>query len=92
MTDADAFTILDDAHQRCGTEDMRTTEVLAALSWLQCQATMLTLDPELWPFDQFRRALDMPLDSPAADVGRRQLVNASINGIRRVCQIRAPRP
>jgi hypothetical protein len=35
---------------------------------------------ESWPFDQFRRALEMTRDED-----RRQTANAGLNGIRRVC-------
>lgn len=48
MTDVDALTIL---------EDMRTAEVYAALNYLEDLAREFEADPELWPFDQFRKAL-----------------------------------
>jgi hypothetical protein len=82
MTDPEALTILEDAHRRCGTEDMRTPEVYAALQQLEPHAS------ELWPFDQFRRALGEPGTPFTPDAaGRGQLVNASLNGIRLVCGV-----
>lgn len=82
MTDPDALTILEDAHRRCGEEDMRTAEVFAALTHLEAQAS------ETWPFDQFRHAL-RPIDEPfTVNATRGQVVNASLNGIRRVCQLK----
>lgn len=86
MTDADAMALLEDAHRRCGTQDMRTADVAAALQQLEQGASA-----ERWPFEQFRHALgdDAPFTVNAT---RGQVVNASINGIRRVCQITTPRP
>jgi hypothetical protein len=90
MTDVEALTILEDAHRRCGTEDMRTPEVVAALDALEALAA--DRSAETWPCDQFRRALGSPGDPFTVDhAGRGQILNASINGIRRVCQIRTPR-
>jgi hypothetical protein len=85
VTDADALAILEDAHRRCGTEDMRTAAVYSAL---QCRERSAS---ERWPFDQFRHALGSGPFSPDA-AGRGQVVNASLNGIRRVCRITTPRP
>lgn len=78
MTDSEALAVLADAHRRCGTEDMRTADVFAALEQLEAHAG------ERWPFDQFRRTLGapgVPFTSDAA--GRGQVLNASLNGIRR---------
>jgi hypothetical protein len=47
-----ALAILQDALDRCRTEDMRTPEVLAALDFLEAYA-----NPK-WPFKQFREALE----------------------------------
>jgi hypothetical protein len=47
-----ALDVLVDALDRCRTEDMRTTEVFAALDFLETPATAK------WPFEQFRNALD----------------------------------
>jgi hypothetical protein len=66
--------ILADALARCRHEDMRTPAVLAALEALAKGAR------EAWPFDQFRRALEMTRDED-----RWQTANAALNGIRRVC-------
>lgn len=93
MTDADALTILEDAHRRCGTEDMRTPKVYAALDFLEDLAREFEVDPELWPLDQFRDALGAPGTPFTVDhAGRGQIVNASLNGIRRVCRLPALRP
>lgn len=87
MTDQDALAILEDAHHRCGEEDMRTPEVFAALQHLEARAS------ERWPFGQFRHALGPTSEPFTLDgAGRGQVVNASLNGIRRVCQLQALRP
>lgn len=84
MTDQDALALLEDAHRRCAEEDMRTPEVLAALQHLEGRAS------ERWPFDQFRHAL-RPLEETFTPdfASRGQVVNAALNGIRRVCQLEA---
>ncbi len=79
MTTQEAFAVLEDALRRCGEDDMRTPAVDAALTALESHAT------ERWPFDQFRQGLAGTGDTIADGVGRRQVVNASLNGIRRVC-------
>jgi hypothetical protein len=66
--------ILEDALAHCHHEDMRTPTVTAALDALASRAR------ESWPFDQFRRALEMTRDED-----RWQTANAALNGIRRVC-------
>jgi hypothetical protein len=72
---------------------MRTAEVFEALNYLESQATLLRVGPELWPFAQFRKALGIPGTPFSLDhAGRGQVLNASINGIRRVCQITTSRP
>lgn len=82
MTDQDALAILEDAHRRCGEEDMRTPEVFTALLYLEARAS------ELWPFEQFRHALGPAAEAFTLDgAGRGQVVNAALNGIRRVCQL-----
>lgn len=84
MTDPEALAILDDAQRRCGDEDMRTPEVYAALDWLEALAN--ALNAETWPFEQFRHSL-RPRDEPfTVNATRGQVVNASLNGIRRVCR------
>lgn len=92
MTDQDALALLIDAHRRCGTEDMRTPEVYAALQHLERQLVLAGRAAdrfaETWPFEQFRAALGAPGAPFTVDhAGRGQLVNASLNGIRRVCQL-----
>jgi hypothetical protein len=74
---------LDDALQRCRTEDVRYgLGISAALDFLELRAT------EKWPFEQFRKALeDFSPDGVNAEA-RWQLLNASLNGIKRV--IRRP--
>jgi hypothetical protein len=72
-----ALAVLEDAVRRCMTENVLTAEVLAALDFLDGQATVK------WPFDQFREALapkEGELDLNRE--GRRQILNASLNGIK----------
>lgn len=89
MTDPEALAVLEDAHRRCAAEDMRTLDVYHALDQLQASAELLAKNPELWPFDQFRRTLGAP-DVPFAPnaAGRGQVLNASLNGIYRLLQVR----
>jgi len=79
IDDVEALAVLDDALHHCGTENMRTPAVVTAPAELGLGAA------EAWPFAQFRHALDASIDQPAAD-GRQQLLNASLNAIRRVCR------
>jgi hypothetical protein len=72
-----AISVLEDAVKRCMTDDLQTPEVLAALDFLDGQATVK------WPFDQFRESLgpkegELNLNKE----GRRQILNASLNGIK----------
>jgi hypothetical protein len=72
-----ALTILEDAVRLCITENVATEEVLAALDFLGAKAAVK------WPFEQFREALapkegELDLDRE----GRRQILNASLNGIK----------
>jgi hypothetical protein len=72
-----ALAILEDAVKRCMTDNVQTPEVLAALDFLDGQATVK------WPFDQFREALapkegELDLNKE----GTRQILNASLNGIK----------
>jgi hypothetical protein len=79
-----ALGVLKDAVERSRTEDVSTPEVLAALDFLQCQATTT------WPFEQFRKNLapkDGELDLNKE--GRRQVLNASLNGIKSTIKIGA---
>jgi len=73
-----ALAILDDAVVRSQTENVYTPEVLAALDFLEAQTDAR------WPFEQFRKVLapregELDLDR----VGRSQVLNASLNGIKR---------
>jgi hypothetical protein len=74
-----ALAALEDALSRCREEDVRdATGVLEALKLLEQRAD------EQWPFEQFRRTLanaGMDTTKPEA---RWQLLNASLNGIKRV--------
>jgi hypothetical protein len=75
---ATALATLDDAVDRCMTENVNTPEVLAALDFLGAQTTVK------WPFEQYRKALapkegEFDFDKE----GRRQVLNASLNGIKR---------
>jgi hypothetical protein len=74
-----ALIVLEDAVDRCMTDNVETPAVLAALDFLDRQATVVK-----WPFDQFRKALapkEGELDLNRE--GRRQILNASLNGIKR---------
>ena len=74
-----ALARLEDAVSRCREEDVRDgTGVLAALEFLALHAR------EQWPFEQFKNALADPgMDGPKPEA-RWQLLNASLNGIKRV--------
>ena len=74
---AAALAVLENAVNRCMTEDVCTGEVTAALEYLATQATLK------WPFDQFRRALVESTRNGIEKEARRQMLNASLNGIRR---------
>jgi hypothetical protein len=73
-----ALSVLEDAVERSRTDDdVSTPEVLAALDFLQNQTTIA------WPLEQFRRNLapkngELDLNKE----GRRQVLNASLNGIK----------
>jgi hypothetical protein len=79
MTNTEALAVLDHAVRRCTTEDIRTPDVDAALAHLELKASAA------WPFAQFRHALEAEGTLTADREGRRQVVNASVNAIRRVC-------
>jgi hypothetical protein len=72
MNKTTALAVLEDALERCRREDMRTAEVYGALDFLEAHAL------RKWPFDQFRDALE----NSTSEEGRRQVLNASVNGIR----------
>jgi hypothetical protein len=72
-----ALAILQDALDCSHTEDIRTPEVFAALDFLAARATAK------WPFKQFREALEGSVSQDWEIEGRRQILNASLNGIRR---------
>ena len=72
-----AIAILQDALDRCRTEEMRTPKVFAELDLLAARATAK------WPFKQFREALEGSVSQDWEIEGRRQILNASLNGIRR---------
>jgi hypothetical protein len=74
-----ALAILTDALERCRKEDMRTSDVSAALEFLAARATVK------WPFLQFRGALDSDNEE-----GRWQTLNASLNGIRAALMAHRP--
>ena len=79
MTVASAIAILEDA---VNATDVHTEEVLAALDLLEARATVK------WPFGQYRSAF-VATEHRELDVdkeGRRQVLNASLNGIKRVVQ------
>jgi hypothetical protein len=73
-----ALAVLEDAVKRCLTENVNTPDILAALNFLEAETDAR------WPFEQFRKVLapregEIDLDK----VGRSQVLNASVNGIRR---------
>src|SRR5215472_11324785 len=68
---SNALAILQDALDRCLTEDMRRPEVFAALDFLSQQATVK------WPFDQFRDALSRDGSQQWESEARWQMLNAS---------------
>ena len=72
-----ALAVLENALDRCMIEDVCTGEVSAALEYPGTQATLK------WPFDQFRRALVEPTRDGIEKEARRQMLMASLNGIRR---------
>jgi hypothetical protein len=69
---------LEDALRRCRAEDVRYgTGISAALSFLEFRAN------EKWPFEQFRKALEDPGMDGTKPEARWQMLNASLNGIKR---------
>jgi hypothetical protein len=79
MDIATAIEVLEDAVKRCMTDNVNTAEVLDALDFLRRRAAVT------WPFEHFRKSLtprhgDLDLDPE----GRRQMLNASLNGIKLV--------
>ena len=77
MDTTKALSLLSNALDRCQMEDIRTPEVFAALDLLATRATVK------WPFDQFRQALENARSEGWEVEGRWQVLNASLNGIRR---------
>ena len=74
-----ALAALENALRRCRTEDVRYgTGISAALSFLERCAD------EKWPFEQFRQALEDPGMEGTKPEARWQMLNASLNGIKRV--------
>jgi hypothetical protein len=74
-----ALARLEDALRRCRTEDVRYgTGISAALSFLELRAD------EKWPLEQFREALAEPGMEGTKPEARWQMLNASLNAIKRV--------
>ncbi len=71
LADFNHLRVLDDAVARCRDEDMRTSEVRAALEYFSARL------PSKWPVEQFQKGLNTENDE-----GRWQLMKASLNGIR----------
>jgi hypothetical protein len=70
---------LEDAVSHCRTEDIRYGRgISAALQFLEMQAD------EKWPFEQFRKALEDPGMDGTKPEARWQMLNASLNAIKRV--------
>jgi hypothetical protein len=80
MTVPSALAILEYAVN--ATDDVRTEEVLAALDFLEARSTIK------WPFGQYRSAFVATerREIEVAKEGRRQVLHASLNGIKRVVQ------
>src|SRR5438093_1833624 len=75
---------LEDAVRRCRDEDVRYgTGVSAALSFLERCAD------EKWPFEQFRKALEDPGMEGTKPEARWQMLNASLNAIKRIVRPRS---
>src|SRR5437867_666332 len=75
---------LEDAVRRCRTEDVRYgTGVSAALSFLELRSD------EQWPFEQFRKALEDPGMEGTKPEARWQILNASVNAIKRAVRPRS---
>jgi hypothetical protein len=73
------LTALDDALLRCRTEDVRYgLGIAAALDFLELRAS------EKWPFEQFRKVLEDFSPEGVKAEARWQMLNASLNGIKRV--------
>jgi aspartyl/asparaginyl beta-hydroxylase (cupin superfamily) len=72
-----ALKILQSAVDRRRVEDTNTPEFNAALDLLKARASVK------WPFDQFRNALKSKPIEEWEIVGRCQVLNAAMNGIRR---------
>jgi hypothetical protein len=69
---------LEDAVRRCREEDVKYgTGISAALSYLE------RLTNEKWPFEQFRKALEDPGMDGSKPEARWQMLNASLNAIKR---------
>jgi len=74
-----ALAALEEAVGRCRTENVRYgLGVSAALSFLERHAD------KQWPFEQFRGALADPGMDTTKPEARWQMLNASLNGIKRV--------
>jgi hypothetical protein len=79
-----ALAALEDAVRRCREEDVRYgTGISAALSYLERLAT------EKWSFEQFRKALEDPGMEGTKPEARWQMLNASLNAIKRVVRQQA---
>jgi len=77
MTVDGAVNILQSALDRCRVDDIRTPGIYAALTFLEGFSAVK------WPFDNFRSALVFPRSSNQEKEAVWQVLNASLNGIRR---------
>jgi hypothetical protein len=74
-----ALRVLEDAVKRCTTDNVNTAEVLDALDFIRRRAAVT------WPFEHFRKSLAVRVGEFDLDPeGRRQALNASLNGIKLV--------
>ena len=77
MDTGSALEALQAAVDRCSSEDVDTAEIGAAMDFLQERTKVA------WPFEQFRAALKTKPGEDWEIEGRRQILSASLNGIRR---------
>ncbi len=78
-----AIAILEDVLARCRKEDVRDEATYAARKFLEERRKVK------WPFEQFRKAIERDGGSEPWEVeGRRQVLNASLNGVRRAVAAR----
>ena len=78
MDTVTALAVLENARDRCRTEDVRTPEVFAALKFLERTTPIL-----IWPCGQFRRILEKVHREGWPAEPRWQILNAALEVIKR---------